>query len=200
MKLGARPHVDCRAASTRRSVRYGAILWRGTPNNNQKALKIGRQQRTFIVSGTFRAWSLSVRLPVLHWDRRSACVWTSPYAYLGLPAMARRSSRPVRSVDLATGPYDQALAVRPWRRPTGVQRHHHPCGSPRRGGAVLSQPRQDNDERSPRLSRFLAASGLCRPFTPCLKRRDFRNGVAHLLMCLRHPQQIGRAEPLGNLT
>jgi len=25
---------------------------------------------------TFRGWSGSVRLPVLHWDRRSACVWT----------------------------------------------------------------------------------------------------------------------------
>ncbi|WP_352773254.1 hypothetical protein [Mesorhizobium sp. M0684] len=25
---------------------------------------------------TFREWSRSVRLPILYWDRRSACVWT----------------------------------------------------------------------------------------------------------------------------
>lgn len=79
------------------------------------------------------------------------CGGDYPSADPGLPAMARRSPWPVRSVDHATRPYDQAFAVRPWRSTEGLQRHHHPRDSPRRGGAMLSQPRQDNDERTSRL-------------------------------------------------
>ena len=38
------------------------------------AAALAKRKRCF--GTTFREWSRSVRLPVLHWDRRSACVWT----------------------------------------------------------------------------------------------------------------------------